>query len=59
MNGLQRQTAIYLRGVSGRRPRVSTDATLLEQHARDHMPAEAFAYIAGGAGTGRTMKANR
>jgi len=59
MNGLQRQTAIYLRGVSGRRPRVSTDATLLEEQAREHMPAEAFAYIAGGAGTGATIRANR
>ncbi len=59
MNGLQRQTAIYLQGVSGRRSPVSTDATRLEGHARRHMSAEAFAYIAGGAGTGRTMRANR
>jgi len=59
MNGLQRQTGIYLRGVSGRRPRVSTDATRLEEHAREHMSTQAFAYIAGGAGTGRTMRANR
>ena len=59
MNGLQRQTAIYLRGVSGRRPRVSSDATLLEARARKSMSPEAFAYIAGGAGIGRTMQANR
>src|SRR5919198_1417250 len=59
MIGVLRQTAIYRAGVSGRRPRVPTDATKLEQRARKSMPAEAFAYIAGGAGTGATMKANR
>jgi len=59
VNGLQRQTAIYLRGIGGKRPRVSTDATLLEERARDSMSRDAFAYIAGGAGIGRTMQANR
>jgi isopentenyl diphosphate isomerase/L-lactate dehydrogenase-like FMN-dependent dehydrogenase len=32
---------------------------LLEGRARDAMTAEAFAYVAGGAGTGATMRANR
>jgi isopentenyl diphosphate isomerase/L-lactate dehydrogenase-like FMN-dependent dehydrogenase len=32
---------------------------LLEERARDAMTAEAFAYVAGGAGTGATMRANR
>jgi len=59
MDGLQRQREIYLDGVSGRRPRVSTDLTQLEQRAREAMSAEAFAYIAGGAGTGSTMRSNR
>jgi lactate 2-monooxygenase len=59
MIGVLRQTAIYRAGVSGRRPRVPTDATKLEQRARKAMPAEAFAYISGGAGTGATMRANR
>jgi lactate 2-monooxygenase len=59
MDGLQRQREIYLDGVSGRRPRVSTDLTLLEDRAREVMSTEAFAYIAGGAGTGSTMRANR
>ena len=59
MDGRERQTAIYLAGVSGRRPAVPTDATLLEERARESMPAEAYAYIAGGAGTGATMRANR
>jgi isopentenyl diphosphate isomerase/L-lactate dehydrogenase-like FMN-dependent dehydrogenase len=59
MLGVLRQTAIYRAGVSGRRPRVPTDATQLEAHARKSMPSEAFAYIAGGAGTGATVRANR
>ena len=59
MLGVLRQTAIYRAGVSGRRPRVPTDATKLEARARKAMPSEAFAYIAGGAGTGATVRANR
>ena len=59
MLGVLRQTAIYRAGVSGRRPRVPTDATQLEARARKAMPAEAYAYIAGGAGTGATVRANR
>jgi len=57
--GLARQTAIYLAGVAGRRPRVPTDATRLEARAERAMSRDAFAYIAGGAGTGATMRANR
>jgi len=59
MLGVLRQTAIYRAGVSGRRPRVPTDATRLEARAKKSMPAEAYAYIAGGAGTGATVRANR
>jgi lactate 2-monooxygenase len=59
MIGVLRQTAIYRAGVSGRRPRIPTDATKLEELARKSMPGEAFAYIAGGAGTGATIRANR
>jgi lactate 2-monooxygenase len=59
MRGLERQRRIYLRGVSGLRPRVPTDMTRLEERAEEAMSAEAFAYIAGGAGTGATMRANR
>jgi lactate 2-monooxygenase len=57
--GIARQTAVYLSGVSGRRPAVPTDATLLEARAEPEMSRDAFAYIAGGAGTGATMRANR
>ena len=59
MRGPQQQTSIYAAGVSGRHPRVSTDATMLEERAREAMSPEAFAYVAGGAGTGATMRANR
>jgi len=59
VRGPERQTSIYVAGVSGTRPRVPTDATLLEERARDAMTPEAFAYVAGGAGTGATMRANR
>ena len=57
--GPDRQQEIYLRGVSGGRPRIPTDATDLEERAKSSMSAEAYAYIAGGAGTGRTMQSNR
>jgi lactate 2-monooxygenase len=59
VRGPERQTSIYVAGVSGGRPRVPTDATLLEERAREAMSPEAFAYVAGGAGTGATMRANR
>jgi lactate 2-monooxygenase len=59
VRGPDRQQAIYLGGVSGRVPRVPTDAELLEDRSRGAMSPEAFAYIAGGAGTGRTVQANR
>jgi len=38
---------------------VPTDGTQLEEVARDHLSREAYAYIAGGAGSGATMHANR
>ncbi|HWH46068.1 MAG TPA: lactate 2-monooxygenase [Thermoleophilaceae bacterium] len=59
MNGRERQTSIYVRGIGGKRPHVPTDATRLEARAREVMSANAFAYVAGGAGTGATMRANR
>jgi L-lactate dehydrogenase (cytochrome) len=59
VDGRLRQQQVYLDGVSGRAPRVSTDLTRLEAAAERVMRPEAFAYIAGGAGTGATMRANR
>jgi lactate 2-monooxygenase len=59
MNGPARQTAIYLRGVSGRRPRVPIDVAKLEAKAKASMPREAYAYIAAGAGSEGTLRENR
>ena len=59
MRGQLRQTAVYVGGVGGRRPRLPTDSTQLEERARETMSRKAYAYIAGGAGTGATMRANR
>lgn len=59
MNGLLRQTQIYVRGVSGGRPRVPIDALRLERAARRKMRRSAYAYVAAGAGNERTMLANR
>jgi isopentenyl diphosphate isomerase/L-lactate dehydrogenase-like FMN-dependent dehydrogenase len=57
--GVRRQTAIYLDGVAGRRPRVPVDHAALERRAREVMAKDAFAYVAGGAGSEATMRANR
>ena len=59
VNALLRQTEIYVGGVSGRRPRVPIDADRLQERARRRMSADAFAYIAAGAGNERTVEANR
>jgi lactate 2-monooxygenase len=57
--GVERQTEIYLGGVSGVRPRVPLDAARLEARAAQTMAPEAFAYVAAGAGNERTLRANR
>lgn len=59
--GISRRTQsdIYRAGISGTRPAVPVDPQRLEDAARRALSAEAFAYIAGGAGGERTMAANR
>jgi lactate 2-monooxygenase len=57
--GINRQTAIYTGGVSGRRPRIPTDVTQLEERARSVMSADAFGYVAAGAGSEETVRENR
>ena len=59
MGGAERQTAIYLRGVSGIRPKVPTDGTQLEAKARKAMSKRAFAYVVAGAGASETIANNR
>lgn len=56
--GRQRQSDIYLNGISGVRPAVPTGPAL-ESRARERMTPEAFAYVAGGAGAESTVAANR
>ena len=53
------QSDIYRAGISGTKPAVPIDPDALEAAARKALSAEAFAYIAGGAGAERTMAANR
>ena len=53
------QFEIYLRGLGGEKPELPTTYAGLEARAREELSPEAFAYVAGGAGEGRTMRANR
>ncbi len=57
--GRQRQRAIYVAGIGGRRPTVPVAPVELEKAAQGAMSPEAFAYVAGGAGREATMSANR
>ena len=57
--GRARQNQIYRAGVLGRRPAVPTDFSELERRARRASTARGWAYVAGGAGLGRTMRNNR
>ena len=59
--GISRRTQsdIYRAGISGTRPAVPIDPVALKAAARKALSAEAFAYIAGGAGSERTMTSNR
>lgn len=50
---------IYLRGLGGSKPPISTDFAALEEAASQTLPAEVFDYVAGGAGSGATMRANQ
>jgi lactate 2-monooxygenase len=56
--GPERQRATYLAGVAGRRPRIPPDAGLLEEQARGVMSRTGFAYVAGAAGSERSLGAN-
>ncbi|GAB4395891.1 MAG: lactate 2-monooxygenase [Microscillaceae bacterium] len=57
--GLKRQMQIYLEGrMQQKKPELPISATALEALAREKMKPEAFAYIAGGAGSGATVSHN-
>jgi lactate 2-monooxygenase len=57
--GPQRQSDVYVAGVSGRRPLVPVAELELEERARAVMSRSAGAYIIGGAGREDAMVANR
>ena len=57
--GRARQAAIFRAGARGRMPSIPTDAPTLERRAKKAMSRTAWAYVAGGAGEGRTMRHNR
>jgi isopentenyl diphosphate isomerase/L-lactate dehydrogenase-like FMN-dependent dehydrogenase len=56
---MQHQSQIYLRGMMGQRPAVPASILHLEERARQALPPEAWDYVAGGAGSESTMRANR
>ncbi|GHF20445.1 L-lactate 2-monooxygenase [Amycolatopsis deserti] len=53
------QNEIYLHGLGGTKPPFTTDPTRLAESARAVLSPEAYGYVAGGAGSGATMDANR
>ncbi len=56
---LRRQQEIYVAGLSGAKPGIPVDSNRLEAEAERIMTPEAFAYVAGAAGTESTLRANR
>lgn len=56
--GRTRQTEVYVRGLGGERPAVPVIPERLQAAAQAKLSAADFAYIAGGAGAERTLRAN-
>lgn len=56
---MRRQVEIFIAGAGGRLPAVPVDPEKLADKARQVMSPEAWAYIAGGAGSESTARANR
>lgn len=56
---LTRQQSIYFNGLQGQRPTLPISPDELETRAREQLSPEAFGYVAGGAGSEATMRANR
>ncbi|WP_019806551.1 lactate 2-monooxygenase [Saccharomonospora halophila] len=53
------QSELYLQAYGGRTPEFTTDPTKLEDSAAGLLDPGPFHYVAGGAGSGATMRANR
>lgn len=58
-SAVDRQRSIYTTGAAGKKPVIPVDLTQLEEKARKKIPSNVFAYIAGGAGIGKTIQNNR
>jgi len=56
---LSRQSEVYVNGMAGQKPLIPVGMRELEQAARRKMSAEAYGYVAGGAGSESTVRANR
>ena len=52
------QYEIYLAGLAGTRPAAPIDVEQLRERAREVLTPEAYGYVAGGAGSEDTMRAN-
>jgi lactate 2-monooxygenase len=52
------QFEIYAQGLAGQTPKLPVNAAELQRRARDELTAEAYGYVAGGAGAELTMEAN-
>jgi lactate 2-monooxygenase len=57
--GIRRQMKIYELGLVGKTPDQPVSVEALELEAKDKLKPEAYDYLAGGAGTEDTMRANR
>lgn len=57
--GRERQFEVYVGGARGALPHVPVSFDRLQRAARKAMSPEGYAYVAGGAGTEETMRANR
>src|SRR5436853_7267100 len=56
--GVERQFQIYLEGRQGKRPKLPIAFDDLEQQAMAHLSPETWGFIAGGAGSQDTLRAN-
>jgi isopentenyl diphosphate isomerase/L-lactate dehydrogenase-like FMN-dependent dehydrogenase len=57
--GLKRQMEIYKRGLAGKTPGQPVNVEELAHKAKQELKPEAYDYLAGGAGSEETMRANR
>jgi len=57
--GSERQLQVYLAGLQGQKPSIPVTYEELERQAKEKLSPEAYGYVAGGAGSEQTMRANR